>query len=170
MINSLFEELSPALFMEPVHIKSLIVADFDNDGKEEVFINTYKNRNHMFRYLGNREWEELEIDSFSKLFIGNKNHWLIIQPLTKNGLPALGAKVRIHLKNGKSQLKFISSGSHYLSQIEPVAHFGLGSTAPDIQKIEVTWPANGVDLPPFREILGTQIAYNTFIQIPYPND
>jgi hypothetical protein len=160
----------------------------------------------MFRYLGIREWEELDIGPLSgkylngtgaaigdltgngfldifisvgdhfpnenKLFLGvdNKNYWFRVQPLTTKGFPALGAKVRLHLKNGKSQTKYICSGSGYLCQMEPVAHFGLGANVPIIDKIEITWPGNGIDKPPFREILGNDLSCNTFIQIPYPKD
>ena len=108
----------------------------------------------------------------NKLFLGvaNKNFWLRIQPLTINGFPALGAKVRLYLKNAKSQTKYICSGSGYLCQMEPVAHFGLGADEPIIEKIEITWPGNGIDSPPFREIIGSHLAYNRFIQIPYPKD
>ncbi|APJ02924.1 CRTAC1 family protein [Silvanigrella aquatica] len=107
----------------------------------------------------------------NKLFLGvpNKNNWLRIQPLTKNGFPALGAKVRLYLKNGKSQTKFICSGSGYLCQMEPVAHFGLGFKKPKIEKIEITWPGNGIEDPPYREISGANVNYDTFIQIPFPN-
>ena len=31
------------------------------DYDEEIFINTNRSRNRMFRYLGNKEWEELDI-------------------------------------------------------------------------------------------------------------
>jgi hypothetical protein len=108
----------------------------------------------------------------NKLFLGvdNKNYWFRVQPLTAKGFPALGAKVRLHLKNGKSQTKYICSGSGYLCQMEPVAHFGLGANEPIIDKIEITWPGNGIDKPPFREIVGNDLSYNTFIQIPYPKD
>ncbi|MGY3803587.1 CRTAC1 family protein [Pigmentibacter ruber] len=199
-----FENLSPALFCEPRSIRSIIVADFDNDGNEEIFINTNRNKSKMLRYLGNKEWEELDIGSMAskhingtgaavgdltgngfldifitvgdllpgenKLFLGvpNGNHWLRIQPLTKNGFPALGAKVRLHVKNFKTQTKFICSGSGYLCQMEPVAHFGLGVKEPIIEKIEVTWPGNGLEPPPTRVIPGHQVNFNSFIQIPFP--
>lgn len=110
------------------------------------------------------------IPSANKLFLGvpNSNKWLRVQPLTANGFPALGAKVRIYLKNSKSQTKYICSGSGYLCQMEPVAHFGLGAGEPIIDKIEVTWPGNGMAPPPRSIIAGRHITVNTFLQIPYP--
>lgn len=204
--EGVFEDLTPAFFMEPRSIRNLIIADFDNDGNEEIFINTYQNQNQMFRYIGNQEWEELDIgplagknlngtgatvgdltgngflDVFitvgdqspheNKLFLGvaNKNYWIRIQPLTKNQFPALGAKVRLYLKNGKNQTKFICSGSGYLCQMEPVAHFGLGNKKPIIEKIEITWPGDGIDSPKNCTVPGNYLTYNSFLQIPYPNN
>lgn len=199
-----FKNLPPAVFSEPRHIRSVIVADFDNDGNEEIFINNFGQRNRMFRYLDNNEWEELSIgnlasknlygtgaavgdltgngfldifiangekyETHNNLFLGipNKNHWLRLQPLTQNGFPALGAKVQLFCKNGKNQTKYICSGSGYLCQMEPVAHFGLGSTVPNIDRIEVTWPGDGKSNPAFRSIDGKFIGYDQFVQIPHP--
>ncbi len=108
----------------------------------------------------------------NRLFLGvaNANKWLRIQPLTVNGFPALGAKVRLHMKNFKSQTKYICSGSGYLCQMEPVAHFGLGAGEPDIDKIEVFWPGDGLNKPPYRVISGVHVSHNSFIQIPFPKD
>ena len=102
--------------------------------------------------------------------MANANKWLRIQPLTVNGFPALGAKVRLHMKNFKSQTKYICSGSGYLCQMEPVAHFGLGAGEPDIDKIEVFWPGDGLNKPPYRVISGVHVSHNSFIQIPFPKD
>ncbi|KAB8029137.1 CRTAC1 family protein [Fluviispira multicolorata] len=201
----IFENLSPGFFCEPRRIRSVIVADFDNDGNEEIFINNIGQRNRMFRYLGNNDWEEIDIgplackglqgtgasvgdltgngflDIFisvgeghlqkNKLFLGiqNDNSWLRIQPLTQNGFPALSAKVRLISKKNKNQTKFICSGSGYLCQMEPVAHFGFGLDNPEISYIEITWPGNGKETPPKRKLLGKDINLNTFIQVPHPN-
>ncbi len=199
-----FENLPPAIFREPMPIRNVIVADFDNDGFEEIFVNNFDESNRMIRSLGNNEWEELDIgvlasekyfctgasigdltgngflDIFistgeekkqeNQLFLGvdNKNYWLRIQPITQKGFPALGAKVRLICRNAKNQTKFICSGSGYLCQMEPVAHFGFGAKFPDIEKIEITWPGNGVNKPPTRIIDGKNIQPNLFIKIPHP--
>jgi hypothetical protein len=200
-----FEDQSPPFFKLPKTIRCVIVADFDNDGQEEIFITAFNNRNRMYRYLGNKTWEEINIGSLAlkdlngsgaaigdvtgngfldifvtcgeglpstnKLFLGvpNGNHWLRIQPLTQHGFPALGAKVRLFLKNGKAQTKYICSGSGYMCQMEPVAHFGLGAEVPEIDRLEITWPGNGAEFPPIHIVPGDSISCDAFAQIPFPN-
>ncbi len=68
----------------------------------------------------------------------NGNHWLRVLPLTQQGAPARGAVVSL-TADGRTQRRVIASGSGYLCQMEPVAHFGLG-TLPAVESIEVRWP------------------------------
>jgi hypothetical protein len=200
-----FEDMSPALFTEPMSVRNIIVADFDNDGYEEIFINNFEHSNKMLRYLGHNEWEELNIgeltcegasctgvsvgdltgngflDIFVStgevrkqknfLFLGipNNNFWLRIQPLTPNGFPALGAKVRIFCRNQRNQTKFICSGSGYLCQMEPVAHFGFGSSFPDIERIDIIWPSSDLTKIVQTSIEGNKVFPNSFFKIPHPN-
>lgn len=200
-----FENLPPAFFREPMPIRNILVADFDNDGNEEIFVNNFDEPNKMFRYLGNNEWEEVDIGELAcekyhctgasvgdltgngfldifvatgeaekqrnQLFLGipNGNYWLRIQPLTQNGFPALSAKVRLHCRDAKNQTKYICSGSGYLCQMEPVAHFGLGPVFPDIEKIEIVWPGDGISPPEASSISGKNIQPNTFLKIPHPH-
>ena len=199
-----FENLPPAFFREPMSIRNVIVADFDNDGREEIFLNNFEEPNKMFRYLGSKEWEDIDIgpladenlygtgasigdltgngflDIFistgegqlqkNHLFLGvaNGNFWLRLQPLTQNGFPALGAKVRILCHEGKNQTKYICTGSGYICQMEPVAHFGFGPERPNIDKIIITWPGNGVDEPISKILKGNEIPTNSFVKIPHP--
>ena len=39
-----------------------------------------------------------------------------------------------------NRMRVIDAGSGYLCQMEPVAHFGLGSKSPSSMTIEVRWP------------------------------
>lgn len=64
--------------------------------------------------------------------------WLRIYPTTKYGAPARGAVVKIMTANGDFQQQVIDGGSGYLCQMEPVAHFGLGSDY--AVKLIVQWP------------------------------
>lgn len=68
----------------------------------------------------------------------NTNSWLRVQPLTRFGAPARGAVVTC-LAGGRRQRRAICAGSGHLSQMEPVAHFGLGSLR-EVERIEVRWP------------------------------
>ena len=68
----------------------------------------------------------------------NDNHFLRIQPRSQHGAPARGALV-VLAQAERTQRRVIDSGSGYLCQMEPVAHFGLG-TQDDIPDVTVTWP------------------------------
>ena len=48
--------------------------------------------------------------------------------------------MRLFLEDGSSQMRVIDAGSGYLCQMEPVAHFGLGSKSPKNMEVEVRWP------------------------------
>ena len=66
------------------------------------------------------------------------NNFIRILPLTKFNAPARGAKVKV-IQNSRAQIRFIDSGSGYLCQMEPVAHFGLGKNK-NVIKVIVEWP------------------------------
>ncbi|CAL1540349.1 unnamed protein product [Lymnaea stagnalis] len=68
------------------------------------------------------------------------NNWLRVFPLTQFTAPARGAKVTVTLNDGRELTRIIDGGSGYLSQSEPVAHFGLGKSV--ALKIKITWPDN----------------------------
>ena len=61
---------------------------------------------------------------------------------------------------GRRRLRVIDSGSGYLCQMEPVAHFGLGVLGA-VEGVEVRWPDGAVayvDAPPVRQT----------IEVPHP--
>jgi hypothetical protein len=160
----------------PSPIRTVIVADFDNDGYEEIFWNNIPGANRLFRKLPtDSDWTSVKIgdaleqngygtgaaigdfdgDGLLELIIahgesasqplsyfrptgGAGNHWLRILPLTSQGAPARGAKVSL-LAGGRQQLRVIDAGSGYLCQMEPVAHFGLGSVTA-VETVTITWP------------------------------
>ncbi len=99
------------------------IADIDGDGRLELLI-----------AHGESVMQPLTLyHTFN-----NGNHWVRILPLTVHGAPARGALV-ILTANGRTQRRVIDSGSGYLCQMEPVAHFGLGAVT-TIEQIEVRWP------------------------------
>ena len=65
---------------------------------------------------------------------------------------------------GRNQTKVICSGSGYLCQMEPVAHFGLGRES-DIVAIEIWWPGDGLVTPYTR--IEKPAERNTTLQV-YP--
>ncbi len=176
-----FTEVAPAEMSEPSPIRTVIAADFDNDGYDEIFFNNIVEPNRLFGWRGNR-WALLDIGDALEPFgsgtgaiVGdfdrtgqlkllichgesiaqplsyyapqpNGNNWLRILPLTSHGAPARGALVRIRAA-GRTQTKLIDAGSGYLCQMEPVAHFGLGS-ASEVEFAEIQWPdGNRTPLP-----------------------
>ncbi|MBL0927251.1 MAG: CRTAC1 family protein [Phycisphaerales bacterium] len=71
----------------------------------------------------------------------NDHGWLRVLAQTRDGAPAVGARVEIVCDDGgdsRPQIRHIDGGSGYLCQMEPVAHFGLGR-APRVSRVKVRW-------------------------------
>merc|ERR1711935_309822 len=102
------------------------VADMDGDGQVELLLSH-----------GESASEPLTMYSVTE---GNANNYIRIFVKHKTGAPARGSSVRLFLNDGSSQMRVIDAGSGYLCQMEPVAHFGLGSKVPSSMTIEVRWP------------------------------
>jgi len=102
------------------------VADMDGDGQVELLLSH-----------GESASEPLTMYSVTE---GNANNYIRIFVKHKTGAPARGSSVRLFLNDGSSQMRVIDAGSGYLCQMEPVAHFGLGSKVPTSMTIEVRWP------------------------------
>lgn len=84
----------------------------------------------------------------------NGNNWLRVAPLTSHGAPARGALVACKV-DGQWRRQAVCAGSGRLCQMEPVAHFGLG-TAQTVEQIEICWPdgvAIVIDNPPINRTL-----------------
>jgi hypothetical protein len=80
-------------------------------------------------------------------------------PLTRQGSPARGALVRL-VTPGRLQIRPIDAGSGYLCQMEPVAHFGLGSETV-VKEIQIQWPDG-------KEVQVVNPPVNQLLRIPYP--
>jgi hypothetical protein len=168
-----FENRITPLMAVPSRVRTVIAADFDNDGHLEVFFNNLGQANRLFGWRQER-WVLLDIgeaaeptsygtgaavgdfdgDGRLELLVAhgesgmqplslyhtvpNGNHWLRIQALTAYGAPARGAVVKIRAGE-RVQKRVIDSGSGYLCQMEPVAHFGLGQTR-RVEAISVQFP------------------------------
>jgi len=171
-----FVNQAPVAMSAPSRIRTVIVADWDNDGYEEIFWNNIPGENRLFRKLPtDSDWTQVDIGdaleadgygtgaavadfdedgqlellvshgesssqpmSYFRPLSGSSNHWIRIFPKTSQGAPSRGALVVLHA-GGRNQTRVIDSGSGYLCQMEPVAHFGLGSLTA-IVSVTVTWP------------------------------
>jgi len=98
-----------------------VVADLDGDGTLELLV-----------VRGEAEAQPLSLYSAP-----NDGGWLRVVPQTSAGAPARGALVTLRTDAGR-QTRIVDGGSGYLCQMEPVAHFGLGSATP--QAVTVRWP------------------------------
>lgn len=47
-----FKDIAPLVMAEPSTIRTVIAADFDNDGYEELFFNNIASSNRLFRQVG----------------------------------------------------------------------------------------------------------------------
>ncbi len=56
-----FVDTAPLNFREPSKIRTVISADFDNDGFDEIFLNNIGQPNKLFRILDNNKLEQLEL-------------------------------------------------------------------------------------------------------------
>jgi len=99
------------------------VLDLDNDGRLELVLSHGES--------GEQPLTLYEVEKTT----GLENNWLRVEVLTPSGAPARGAKVSVTSGNGRKQSRVIDSGSGYLCQMEPVAHFGLNKEQPT--KVEV---------------------------------
>jgi hypothetical protein len=167
-----FIDVTPPAMAYPSRIRTVIAADFDNDGYEEIFFNNIAEPNRLFGWRESA-WEPLNLgealesygfgtgaavgdfdgDGRLELVIAhgesarqpltlyhtppNDNAWLRILPLTRQGAPARGATVTLY-NDGRKLRRVIDSGSGYLCQMEPVAHFGLGKN-PGVSHVEIRW-------------------------------
>ena len=112
------------------------VGDFDGDGVLELLVSHGESRAQPLSLYRPRA---------TTTGVAS-NHWLRVLPRTAHGAPARGALVRLHMMaahgdggGGRTQLRVVDAGSGYLCQMEPVAHFGLGS-ATEVARLDVVWP------------------------------
>ncbi|XP_077101945.1 cartilage acidic protein 1a isoform X1 [Siphateles boraxobius] len=124
------------------------VTDFDGDGLLDLLV-------------AHGESASQPISVF-KVNQGSSNKWLRVVPRTRFGAFARGAKVVMFTKHSGAHTRIIDGGSGYLCEMEPVAHFGLGTD--DATSIEVYWP-DGRSI--VRPLETTDM--NRVIEIAYPN-
>lgn len=111
-----------------LHGIGLMHTDYDNDGDQDIAITAY---NDQFKLYENQ-------------LSGDSTNWfrLLLNTQLNSSLAPNGIGSRIQIKVGdQTYHHYINSCSHYLSQSEISAHFGLGN-ATIIDELTITW-ANG---------------------------
>lgn len=171
--SGIFRDIAPHFIAASSRARTVIAADFDNDGYEEIFFNNINESNRLFAYrmggwmamgvgdatepdgagtgaaVGDFDGDgrlELVIahgeSGFQPLTLyhtfKNNHNWLRVMPITRYGAPARGAVVEL-IAGGRRQIRCIDAGSGYLCQMEPVAHFGLG-TLSEVERVKIRWP------------------------------
>ena len=169
-----FKDIADSKFKRPSKIRTVISADLDNDGYDEIFLNNIGEANKLFKIKENGKLEEIDITSNSeanglgtgaavadidkdgilelliahgetgnqiltlyKANVKKDKNYLRIKALNKNGAPARGATVTL-TSNLRKHSKTIDSGSGYLCQMEPVAHYGIRNGEKDFE-VQIKW-------------------------------
>ena len=116
--------LSAGPFFETKSVaRGAAFADYDNDGKIDVFIVNLGGPAFLLHNVS-----------------PNANHWISVKLVGhKSNRDGIGAQVEV-LAGGSRQQHERTAGSGYLSQDDPRLHFGLGS-ATKVDKLTVTWPS-----------------------------
>jgi enediyne biosynthesis protein E4 len=110
--------------VHPVVARGAAYADFDNDGDLDILVATNDGPAYLFRNDG-----------------GSKHHFIRIRLKgTKSNKDGIGAKIILHLPDGKAHWQSVKSGSSYCSQSEIPVTFGLGDQT-SIKGLEVDWPS-----------------------------
>uniref|UniRef100_A0A3P9MT22 Cartilage acidic protein 1a n=1 Tax=Poecilia reticulata TaxID=8081 RepID=A0A3P9MT22_POERE len=125
------------------------VTDLDGDGQLDLL-------------LAHGESAQQPISVF-KVKQGASNNWLRVIPRTQFGAFARGAKVTVFTAQSGSLTRIIDGGSGYLCEMEPVAHFGLGTD--EAKVLEVSWP-DGTTMTRALEA-GER---NSVVEVAYPRD
>ena len=76
--------------------------------------------------------------------IGNRNHWLGMRIVGKQGRDMLGARVVVTLRDGTKRWRRVRSDGSYASASDPRVLVGLGTSA-ERPTVQVHWPDGHVE-------------------------
>ena len=139
-----FSDISGAIGLDfPEDGRSFALADFDHDGRQEVFL---KNRNGPQLRILKNVMEELP-PSIAFRLRG-----------TKSNRDAIGVAVTVETEIGR-QTRMVQAGSGFLSQHSKEVFFGLGKAKGSV-RASIRWPSGTVqefrDLPMNRRVWVTE--------------
>jgi len=110
--------------------RGIVVADFDNDGDQDLYIANQDSAPHLYR---NEQ--------------KSSHHYLMValeaDPSTGTNRDAIGTRVTLVLPEGGRRIRERDGGNGYAAQSDPRLHFGLGD-AERISLLEVRWPDGGL--------------------------
>ena len=132
--KAVFENVRDAagpVFSTNYDARGLAVGDFDNDGAVDVVFTCLKDRPVLLRNN-----------------LGQGNAWIGFELVgTKSNRDAVGARLRLRI-GGHQVVRWITSGSSYLSSQDQRVIFGLGhGPASRSVDLEITWPSGTVQHP-----------------------
>jgi enediyne biosynthesis protein E4 len=133
-------------FQTPSFSNGAAFADLDNDGDLDYVVNNINDA--AFIYKNN-------LDLVSKKNTRQKSHFLRVKlegsDVNRQGI---GTKITIYYDSGKMQFNEHSVYRGFLSTIESISHFGLG-TNPIVDSVLVEWPDSNKQV--LRNITANQI-------------
>jgi len=103
--------------------RGVAVADFDNDGRLDLFVSNANNLPFLYRNVA-----------------PNPGHWAgFLLEGKRSNRQAIGARLRL-TAGGRTQLRFVDGGNGFAAQSSRRVFFGLGA-AERIDQLEVLWPS-----------------------------